>query len=124
MLRSNSMNILPLNLILFSVSLFASLAAAAQTGSCPPSSGSWDDMLKAAALHFAGTFETLLRSFALGFGAHMLQYMLWTNKDCSFEDIKRRFPISAVCGLVMGSFVFGASFLLPTNFRTHWLDYE
>ena len=120
------MHLLPL-LFLFLLVVCSSLAARneAVSDSCSPQFHSWNDLLKRATIQFAGTFEVLLRSFALGFGAHMLKYLLWNNANnvVTYEDLKGRFRVSAVCGLSMASFVFGVSLFLPTQFRVHWFDY-
>jgi hypothetical protein len=84
---------------------------------------SWDDILKTLTLQLGGTVEVLFRSFCLGFGAHMLQYLLIKNNDATYEDLKGRFRVSAVCGLAMACFVFGSSMFVPTQFRLGWFEY-
>ena len=104
-------------LILLLLSVCCDTAARKEPDSCPSSSApSWNDVLKEAVLKYAGIFEDLLRSFALGFGAHMLLFLFWTNKSASLGDIRARIPISVVCGLATASFLFGASLFWTTNF--------
>jgi hypothetical protein len=87
-------------------------------------SASWDQLFKLAALQFGSTVEILLRSFALGFGAHLLQYLFFVkNLDVTYDELAGRFKVSAVCGLAMACFVFGSSFFIPTQFRMNWFEY-
>jgi hypothetical protein len=84
---------------------------------------SWDQLCKGAVLQLGSTVEILLRSFALGFGAHLLQYLLLKNNDATYDELAQRFKVSAVCGVAMACFVFGSSFFIPTHFRMHWFEY-
>jgi len=74
-------------------------------------------------LSLAATLEVFIRAFALGFGAHMLVFLFWEKRDATYEEIKKRAPISIVSGLAVACFVFGSSLYLPAQFRSEWMYY-
>jgi hypothetical protein len=97
-----------------------------RTSTSPPvvDSAGWDQLFKLAALQLGSTVEILFRSFALGFGAHLLHYLFFVkNLDVTYDELTGRFKVSAVCGLAMACFVFGSSFFIPTQFRMNWFEY-
>eukprot|EP00523_Entomoneis_sp_CCMP467_P005941 CAMPEP_0168734412 /NCGR_PEP_ID=MMETSP0724-20121128/8800_1 /TAXON_ID=265536 /ORGANISM="Amphiprora sp., Strain CCMP467" /LENGTH=213 /DNA_ID=CAMNT_0008781515 /DNA_START=29 /DNA_END=671 /DNA_ORIENTATION=+ len=82
----------------------------------------WNDLLLTTFVYFAGTLETLLRAFALGFGGHLLLYMTMQNPSATYEQLKERFRVSLMCGVAMGCVVFGSSLMVPANLRSQWFE--
>jgi hypothetical protein len=68
------------------------------------------------------TCETLVRAFALGFGARMLKFVI-VEKDEGLDNLRDRMWKSAVVGLAIASIVMGLGLFLPVRFRMNWLAY-
>ena len=115
--------VLPILLILLVEASSYQTQHESKDGNNCPNEPSWDMLLKQATLQFSSTIEVIFRSFALGFGAHLLQYLLFKNNEATYEELAARFRVSAICGLAMASCVFGSSVLIPVKFRLHWFEY-
>jgi hypothetical protein len=111
----------------------ASVASLAQRSflncseACPCPSGQVEGMNQV--MSFLGVFtrvytmcETLVRSFALGFGARMLKFVIVEN-DEDLANLRDRMWKSAVVGLAVAAVVMGLGLFLPVRFRMNWLAY-
>ena len=67
------------------------------------------------------TAETALRSFALGFGARLLKFVL-VDKEEELDRLRQRCLKAAVVGVSVASFVLGMSLFLPAKHRAMWFE--
>ena len=77
--------------------------------------------MQEALLYMGTTIETWIRAFGLGFGGHVLLYLI-KNPGASYEDVRTRIQVSLICGVAMGCFVFGSSLVVPSSLRNQWFD--
>jgi hypothetical protein len=68
------------------------------------------------------TIETMVRSFAFGFGARMLKFTI-VDQNEERDKLHDRLSKSAEVGISVASIVLGMGLFIPVRFRTLWFEY-